>query len=73
MGEVAWPLLTFGAGLLLSAAVGLVVRVRKVRTAAGGEGLTWGSPVVLLTLALVALAGLLLAIWGLNLQGTLGR
>lgn len=73
MDGIAWPLVTFGAALALVAAIGLAVGARSLRTEAGDERPGWASPVALLVAALVLLAGLLLALWGLNLGGNLGR
>jgi len=73
MNQIAWPLVLFGTGLAVVTALGLAMGVRSLKTGAGDERLSWASPVMLLVLALVLLAGLLLALWGLNLGGTLGR
>lgn len=73
MGNViASPALIVGVIAALGAAAGVVYlrTQRRHRSASEGGGLT---PLAYLVLALVMLAGVLLALWALNLRGTLGQ
>ncbi|HML98463.1 MAG TPA: hypothetical protein PKD75_08290 [Tepidiformaceae bacterium] len=69
---IAWPALVTGVALALAAGTALVT-VRGVLAPRAPDRLGWVPPVALLVSSLLVMAGALLALWALNLRGTLGR
>lgn len=69
---VAWPLVAAGLSLFVLAAVGAIVLAYRAANAYAHGAIGWRTQVVLLLLAVVGLAGVLLALWGLDLRGNLG-
>ncbi len=71
MNQIAWPLLLLGLGIAAVAGLLMARALRAWRTSATGGH--WSALVAVLLFALVAIAGLLLVFWALNLRGTLGH
>ncbi len=71
--QVAWPALGFSMSVVLISAVAVVLGAKAVAREEARERRGWALPVVLLVCGLVFLAGLLLALWSLDLAGNLGR
>jgi hypothetical protein len=69
---IAWPALIVGTLLALASASGLVT-VRLMSSQRTAANRSWLAPITSLLLSLLLLAGFLLALWALNLRGTLGR
>jgi multisubunit Na+/H+ antiporter MnhF subunit len=69
---IAWPALVTGGALALAAGTALVT-VRGVLAPRTPDRVSWVPPVALLVCGLLVMAGVLLALWALNLRGTLGR
>lgn len=69
---IAWPALIVGAILTLISA-SLLVALRVPSSSDRPTTAGWVKPITGLALTLLLLAGLLLALWALNLRGTLGR
>lgn len=70
--SIAWPALVTGIAMALAAGTALAT-VRGVLSPRAPARVSWVSPVVLLMCSLLLITGVLLALWALNLRGTLGR
>ena len=69
---IAWPALAIGVALALAAGTALAT-ARGVLARRAPDRVSWVPPVVLLVCSLLLIAGVLIALWALNLRGTLGR
>ena len=69
---IAWPALVTGVALALAAGTALVT-ARGVLAPRVPDRVSWVPPVVFLVCSLLLIAGVLIALWALNLRGTLGR
>jgi len=69
---IAWPALVTGIALALAAGAALVTASGALAPRAP-DRVSWVPPVVLLVCSLLLIAGVLIALWALNLRGTLGR
>lgn len=68
---IAWPALVTGVALALGAGTALAT-ARGVLATREPDRVSWMPPVVLLACSLLLIAGVLIALWALNLRGTLG-
>jgi hypothetical protein len=69
---IAWPALVTGVALALAAGTALVT-ARGFLAPRALDRVSWLPPVVLLACSLLLIAGVLVALWALDLRGTLGR
>lgn len=71
--SIAWSGVMLGLIVIVGALVGITFTWRALQAQRATGAVAAGPPLTLLVLSIVGLAGLLLAIWSLNLSGNLGR